>query len=283
MRRIVFVLGAAVLALGLFPTIQASAGGGAEVTVIHGIGPGSNPVDVYVDGALVLEDVQFEDQASIGTVPAGTYNVQLCNHVGAAVDPLPGAGCPNGAVNSNVGSDVTVPAGAENVTLVAAYAGPDEPAAGRPTVAAFVNDVACYEAGDARVSATHAAFAPPVDVLADGSALFEDLAFGENQTADVPADSYDVLVELASDGTDVLDLGSVALAEGVNTNAIVVGNPQQDANYSVIVQTIELEPCPVDTTTTTTSTTSTTTTTIVTTTTTQPPVQPQRLTPTYTG
>lgn len=282
-RTVVAPVGVALVAAAALVTGQAGAGStDVEVTVVHAIGPNANAVDVYVDGALALENFEFELFAGLGPVAPGTYNVQLCNHVGAAVDPLPAEGCPNGSVNSNAGTDVTVPAGADSVTLVAAYSGPDAPEAGRPTVVAFENDLSCVEDGDARVTAAHAAWAPEVDVLADGSPLAENLAFGESATADVPAGSYDVLVELASDGTDVLSLLDTELDDLHLTAVYVVGNPQQDAPYSVIVDVIDLEPCPVDTTTTTT-TTSTTTTTIQTTTTTQPAAQPQTLTPRFTG
>jgi hypothetical protein len=231
----------------------------------------SGLIDVYVDGALVLEAVNYRDVDPMGTISPGTHNVQLCFHNGAAADPLPGSGCPFGSVNSNAGTDVTIPDTA-NVSLVGAFGGESSSAPGRPTVLAFVNDVSCVaSASTARVSGAHAAaWSSDVKVLIDGTQTFGPLAAGESDSTDRASSVSTVAFQEASDNTPLAEEPALDLAAQVNTIVFLVGNPQNGASYDTIVQTIPLDICAVATTTTTTSPTSTT-------------VAPVQVQPTFTG
>jgi hypothetical protein len=286
MKRVfVLVATAAVIAGLAFLPSGAGAGGGANVTVLHGIGPAPSTVDIYLGATdatewdLLLEAVDYGQSADLGVVPAGGYNVLIC---AAVTDPAATvSSCPEGAVNGNSGTNAEVPASGD-VTLVAAYAGPDEPAAGRPTVVAFVNDVDCYEAGDGRLGARHAATAPAVNILVGGDPVLEDVVFGQGADLTVPAGDYEVEIQLASDDSTVLGPTTVTVNEGELLVLYAVGNPQQDANFDVLTTTHQLEPCPVETTTTTapeeTTTTSTTAPPVA-----PPPAQPQAQPATFTG
>lgn len=275
--KIGVALGAALL-VALVPVGASQAQSTSVVNVIHGIGGGENPVDVYIGAGatptewdLLVEDLTYSELAEVTDVDADTYNVLVCN---AALDPADTiASCPAGAVNGNFGNAVDIEAGLE-YALVAAYGGPETPAPGRPIVAAYELEVSCLEtATTARAQGLHAAAAPTVDITANGDVVFDDVSFGESAVADVPAGTYDIGVQL-TDGTPVLEVPDAELAALESTLAVVVGNPQQEVDYEVLVYTAELEVCPPESTT-------TTNTTIITTTTTA--ARPVTVVPAFTG
>jgi len=276
---------------------------GATVSVLHGIGPAPSTVDVFVGGTdatewdLLLEGLEYSELVDIGQLPGGGYNILICEAVPGPPDtitecPVVGGGAvARAAVNGNFGTNIEIPASG-NVTVVAAYAGLDEPAPGRPTVTVFENDVDCYDAGQGRLGARHAAAAPDVDVLITaepGPITISDVAFGEGLDADLDAGPATMEIVLASDDSNVLGPDDTPVVEGQLKIEYVVGNPQFEAGFALLEQLIDLEPCAVDTTTTTTESTTTSTTepdeTTTTTSTTIPaPVpSPQPLTPVYTG
>ena len=73
MRRLITAtaVGTLAVAAGLFGATAASAAGTAEVYVVHGI-PGL-PVDIYVNGALTLDNFQPETVAGPLDLPEGSY------------------------------------------------------------------------------------------------------------------------------------------------------------------------------------------------------------------
>ena len=77
MRRVIAATAAGSLAIAaaLFGALPASAADTAEVFVVHGI-PGL-PVDVYVNGALTLDNFQPETVAGPLDLPAGSYDVAI--------------------------------------------------------------------------------------------------------------------------------------------------------------------------------------------------------------
>jgi hypothetical protein len=282
-RALVPAAVAVVIAAAAFLPSGAGAGGGANVTVLHGIGPAPSTVDVYLGGTdatewdLLLPAVDYGQSADLGVVPTGGYNVLICLADESPAETI--ESCPTSAVNGNGGTNVDVPASGD-VTLVAAYAGPDEPAPGRPTVVAFVNDVSCYQPGEGRLGARHAAAAPAVDILVDGDPVLEDVVWGVGADLPVPAGDHEVEVRLASDGTTVLGPTTVSVAEGELLVLYAVGNPQFEAAFDVLTTTTALEACPVETTTTT-EPGETTTTSIPPTP--APPASPQPAPATFTG
>lgn len=209
----------------------------SDVYAVHGIdvggGIGGFPVTVCVDGGVLLSDFTTGDIEGPVPLEAGTYQVDV--YLGA---DEPCAGEPA------IGESFDVPAGA-SLAIIAYW----EAGVG-PALTALPNDVSCLDAGEARVTARHMADAGPVDVLADGAPLFEDLANGNQDMADVPASSYDVSVELVSGGT-VIPTTSLDLAASTNTIVYVIGG--SDSAPSVLVQELVVDTCedPVEPTTTT--------------------------------
>ncbi|MCU0268333.1 MAG: hypothetical protein MUF83_06755 [Acidimicrobiales bacterium] len=263
MKRIA-LLGPVLAGLLVFAPVPAGAGVGpaSDVYVVHGIGtdltvePPQNPVDVYfktqaaTEWDLLLDEFVFGEIAGPVPVSEGDYNVLLCTSDDVA-DPLDTiTACQdNGtsnAVNSNAGSAVSVPAGENNITLVASFG------LERPTVVPFVNDVTCVQpAASARLAGLHAAQAQTATVTANG-ATAGTLDFGDSFDVDVPAfppNRYDLGV---SDGAALLlNIDDFEPAPDTLTNLIVVGSPN---GYSAIAQEIPLAVCEQPTTTTTTTT-----------------------------
>jgi hypothetical protein len=141
----------------------------AMVSVGHGI-PGTDlgldpalPVDVIVDGACLLQDLEFGQFAGPLELPAATYTVAVALSDG---DPEL---CTGDVVLGPV--DLTFDAGA-NVTIFAHLTADGQPGpAGVDvgglgiTAAVFDNDVSPIVAGHTRLTVRHTAWAPAVDIL----------------------------------------------------------------------------------------------------------------------
>src|SRR4028119_1899495 len=75
LRRLLLVVGMALMALGL--TVPAGAqSGNARVRVIHA-SPDAPAVDVFVDGTAALTNVAFRAISDYLEVPAGARNIQV--------------------------------------------------------------------------------------------------------------------------------------------------------------------------------------------------------------
>ena len=216
------VLAVAAPGLVLMASAPAQAADDATLYVFHGV-PGLT-VDVYVNGDLTLDDFEPGTFAGPLDLPAGTYTVAI-TAADAADDSSPAIGP----------VDLDLAAG-KNYTAAAFL---DE--AGDPTAGLFTNDVSKTSAGDGRLTVRHTAAAPAVDLLAGGAPVagFTDIVNGKQAKADLPAGTVDEVAIAAAGTTDsVLDIGSVDVAEGVNTIAYAWGSLADD-NLAVAVQTID--------------------------------------------
>lgn len=194
------------MAVALFPATAALADAHeGEVFVVHGVP--DLTVDVYVNGALTIEDFEFGDVAGPLALPAGSYDLEI---YGADEDP--------DATDPTLAGSTDLPAGA--VATIAAYL--EE--GGSPTLGVFVEDNSEIAAGEARVTARHLADFSAVDVLANDSAVFEGVTNGAGGSADVPADTYNIKITAAGDADTVAFDADVPLAEGTNTIAYAIGS-----------------------------------------------------------
>lgn len=257
MRKPVLALAAlAALVAMLLPVSWSGAQDTTDVYVAHGLNlsdqgsadEGGTPVTVCADGTSLIDDFQFGDIVGPVALTSGV-TVGINVYDGAGVD----CGDPGGAALL-IDQDVT-PEGAA-VALVATSQGDQL----QPELLPFALDQSCHEPGTGRLTAAHAANAPTVDVLVDGEDV-ADLDYGESFTADLPADTYSVQVDLQGDGTIVGPV-DLPVQEGVHTAVIVVGNQPVDLLSPVVplVLDVELDECEQPTTTTTTTTGAPTTT-----------------------
>jgi len=182
-------------------------GGGAAVTVVHGI-PGT-PVDVWVDGSPALQGFQ----------PGATTTVQLSGSTQVTI--VPAGGQPADAV---IDENVDVPASG-SVDLVAHLS-----EAGQPDLTAFPNG------GSDNVVVRHTAAAPAVDVLVDGAAALEGLTNPNEASATLDPGSYQVAVALAGTTDPVLGPITLDAQAGTTYTAYAYGSAE-DSTLDVLVLT----------------------------------------------
>ncbi|TWF74209.1 uncharacterized protein DUF4397 [Pseudonocardia hierapolitana] len=221
MRRLTLAIGgvlaAAATTLGV--TAPAAAQETASVYVVHGI-PGT-PVDVYVDGARLLDDFQPSSAAGPVDVPSGAHEVALF-----PADATDGSGPPLLSATEEV-------PGGGNVTLVAHLT-----EAGQPAVTPFVNDVSPVPAGEARLVVRHTAAAPAVDVLAGGSPVISGLANPGEKALQVPAGTVSAAVAAAGTTEPVIGPADLDLKEGTATFVHAIG-ALDAGNLDLVVVTVD--------------------------------------------
>jgi len=180
----------------------------SNLRVAH-LSPDAPNVDVYVDGDAVLEDVPYRAVSEYLELAPGTYDVMIT-----------AAGDQDTVVFDD---ELEVPEGDFTVAALGELA--EENQSFAPAV--FEDDLS--DPGEmARVRLVHASpDAPAVDVTVheSGDALFEDVAFGEAATAEVPAGSYTLEVRPATENNDgdVVATFDVELMAGTVYSAFAVG------------------------------------------------------------
>ncbi len=206
MRRLAAVTAVSALALttAVFGATAASAAETAKVYVVHGIP--DLPVDVYVNGALTLDDFAPETVAGPLDLPAGSYDV---------------------AVTAADAADASAPLLTAKADLVAgtsvslvAHLKED----GSPTITPFSNDVATVKAGETRLVVRHTAAAPAVDVRAGGTVVLSNVTNPNQGVLNIPAGKVSADVVLAGTTTVAIGPAELDLKEGAATFVHAVGS-----------------------------------------------------------
>lgn len=209
----------ALSAVGLAAPAAADAGQDAVLSVMHGVP--DNPVDVWVDDELTVDDFQPGDMAGPLDLAAGTYTVAIT---------APDAEDTSEPVIGPV--DLDLEAGG-NYTAVAHL-----DAEGVPTATLFTNDLSATAAGEGRLTVRHTAAAPAVDILAGGEAVVSGLENPDEQALDLPASTVSAAVADAGTTDPVVGPTDVEVADGVNTIVYAWGS-LEDENLALATQTIE--------------------------------------------
>ncbi|MCA9758161.1 MAG: DUF4397 domain-containing protein [Candidatus Eisenbacteria bacterium] len=175
----------------------------AFVRVAH-LSPDAPSVDVWVDGTVVLEDVDYREFSGYLDVGAGSHRIQ--------VSPA------NQTTPIVIDAQVSLSEG--TYTTIAAT--------GRlADIGALVlADDLSRDANAARVRFVHAGpDAPAVDItLTDGTVLFPNVEFNEAASyLDVPGGTYDLQVRVAGTETVALSFGDVVLADNHTLSVFAVG------------------------------------------------------------
>ncbi|MFE1644785.1 DUF4397 domain-containing protein [Microbacterium sp. P01] len=207
-----------VAAFGLAVPAQAVSSTTADLSVLHGIP--NTPVDVYVNGALTLDDFQPGDLAGPLDLPAGDYTVAL-TATDAADDSAPVLGPVT----------LTLAAG-KSYTATA-----NLDASGAPALNLFTNDIAATNAGEGRLTVRHVAAAPAVDILAGGAPVVEDLSNPNEASLALPVSTVSASVALAGTTDPVIGPADVAIQDGVLTVVYAWGSAT-DGNLALAVQTV---------------------------------------------
>jgi len=219
MRRLTAAtaVGTLAIATALFGATAASAADTAEVYVVHGIP--DTPVDVYVNGALTLDDFQPETVAGPLDLPAGSYDVAIT--------------APDAADDSSPILTATADlVGGNSYSLVAHL-----DANGAPTITPYANDISTISAGQTRLVVRHDAAAPAVDIRANGAVVLAGVTNPKEGVLNIPAATVSADVVLA--GTDTVAIGpaSLELAEGSATYVHAVGSAA-DGTLTLVTFTI---------------------------------------------
>ena len=195
--------------------------GPAELTVFHGI-PGVT-VDVYVDGALTLDDFtpgSFSDTLSLDP---GTYSVAI-----TAADAADASNPVIGPV------DLALESG-DNYTAVAHLT-----ESGEPTATLFTNNPDSVGKGNGRLTVRHVAAAPSVDILANGAAAITDLTNPDEVELTLPTGTISAAVAATGTTDPLLGPADVSIEKRTNTIVYAYGSLADDT-LALAVQTVALE------------------------------------------
>lgn len=178
---------------------------GAELSVLHAVP--ATPVDVYVNGALTLDDFEPGDLAGPLELAAGDYEVAI-----TAADAMDDSAPILGPVTLTLadGGDYTAAAHLD--------------AAGTPTVTAFENDTSAVAAGEGRLTVRHIAAAPAVDVWAGEDVVVPGLENPDEASLEVPAGTVSAAVSVAGTTDPVIGPADVEVKDGVTTIAYAWGS-----------------------------------------------------------
>lgn len=206
------------LAAGFAVPAQAISATNADLYVFHGIP--DTPVDVYVNGALTLDDFQPGTFAGPVDLPAGDYDIALT--------------APDAADASAPILEATVTLAANTSYTATANFAED----GTPALNLFTNDIATTNAGEGRLTVRHVAAAPAVDVLAGGTAVVSALANPDQATLNLPVGTVSASV-VAAGTTEPVVLGpaDVPIQDGVLTIAYAWGS-LEDETLALATQNI---------------------------------------------
>lgn len=198
----------------LFLSTTAIAFGHPMLSVIHGV-PDLN-VDVYVNGALTLEDFMPGDVAGPLDLVAGPYTIEIR------------------AANSPANSEPVLEAtlNLENKTSYTGVAHLD--AGGSPKLSAFVDSVGKTDAGKARLTVRHVAAAPAVDVYTNGKIFTKNFVNGGSVARNVPTGIYAAWVAVAGDYVPVI--GPAVLKLKAGSAYFVYAWGSGDGGYDLAVQ-----------------------------------------------
>lgn len=198
--------------------------GPARVSVVHGV-PGV-PVDVYVNGALTLEDFQPGTVTDPLSLPAGEYEIDV-----VPADGDPAAPVIEGTAVLAAGDDATVVA---HLTET-----------GGLTLSVFANDLDGLKPWQSRVVVRHVAAAPAVDVALYRRwrwwsrlvALITGLTNPEEASADVLAGRHRARIRPAGSKQTVFGPVPLTLAPRTVTIVYAIGS-LGDGSFTLLTQTL---------------------------------------------
>ena len=211
------------LAAGLIATVglaapaNAVSSSTADLYILHAVP--DLPVDVWVNGDVLLEDFAPGTLTDAQELPAGDYEVVITK----AGDPI---------TTPAIGPITLTLAANTSYTAVAHLK-----ADGTPTASLFTNDLSMIPAGQGKLTVRHTAAAPAVDILANGAAAFTNLVNPNEVKADLPVGTISAAVAATGTTAPVIGPADVQIQEGVNTIVYAWGS-LEDNNLKLAVQTI---------------------------------------------
>ncbi len=189
----------------------------ARIHLIHGI-PDTN-VDVAAGGDIVFPDFAFSETQDLSALAGATLEnlqVKLAGTETVAIDA----------------GDVTLPTSG-NTTIIAHL-----DASGTPTLGIFDNDVSTVAAGEGRLIVRHTAFAPNVDIKANGAVAFPNVPNGAEGSVDLAAGTITAeVVPAGADSPVVIGPADLPIVEGEALIVYAVGSLDA-GNLTVLTESI---------------------------------------------
>ncbi|NQX26755.1 DUF4397 domain-containing protein [Microbacteriaceae bacterium VKM Ac-2854] len=219
-RRILAGAGACSLALlGLATPAQAADANNADLFVLHAVP--DLTVDVYVNGALTLDDFTPGTLAGPLSLPTGTYSVAI-TAADAADASAPVIGPIDLALVAGTSYTATANLGAD----------------GTPTANLFTNDTSTTADGQGRLTVRHVAAAPAVDILAGGSPVLTNVTNPNEGILNLAPGTLSTVVAATGTTAPVIGPADVTVSEGTNTIVYAWGSLEK-GNLALATQTIE--------------------------------------------
>jgi hypothetical protein len=194
-----------VFVVGLAGGALAQSDSMAKVRVIHA-SPDAPAVDVYVDGEVAVEGLEFQSGTDYLDLAAGDHQFQV----------VPAGGDPADAV---IDANATVEAGTWYSVVAVGLVAEIEPLI-------VVDNITEPAEGQAHIKVVHASpDAPAVDIaVAGGPVLFENAEFGAaTEYLPVDAGTYDLEVRPAGTEDVALEVPGLALEAGTVYSAYAMG------------------------------------------------------------
>jgi hypothetical protein len=192
----------------------------ATIMLLHGI-PGV-PVDVVVDGAIVIENFKPGDMQDLSAFAGQTLKnleVRLTGTDTVAIGPV---------------ASFPVPASG-NYTVVAHL-----DADGKPTLTPFENDTKPVGAGQGVLIVRHTAAAPAVDLVVGEDRPVENAANGDSASLTLPAGEIAGAKIAPTGGDPIADVPTVTLKAGTALAVYAVGSLEDDT-FTFYTQEIPLD------------------------------------------
>jgi hypothetical protein len=208
----------AVVGLSAAPASAADADS-ADLYVLHAVP--DTTVDVYVNGALTLDDFTPGTLAGPLDLPTGTYSVAI-----TAADAADASAPVIGPI------DLALEAGKSYTA--AAHLKADN----TPTATLFTNDISTTAAGEGRLTVRHVAAAPAVDILAGGSPVLTNVTNPNEGVLNLAPATISTVVAATGTTTPVIGPADVQVQEGVNTIVYAWGSLDK-GNLALATQTID--------------------------------------------
>ena len=220
MKKILAGVAVAAAALLALPAGMPSAQEGATVMLLHGIP--DTPVDLAVDGAVVIPGFEFGDMQDLSSFAGQTLpnvEVRLAGTEDIAIGPV-----------------AEFPVRASGNWTVVAHLDAD----GTPTITPFENDTSAAGDGQGRLSVVHAAAAPAVDIVLGDARPVENAANGDKASLDIPAGEIAGAQVAPTGGDPIADVPTVTLAAGTNLIVYAVGSLEAET-FTFLTQEVALE------------------------------------------
>ena len=208
---------AALAAVTALPVATAAQDEAAMVRVLHGAGD-APAVDIYADGGLIGEGLEFTQITDYLEVPGGEYQIQVVPS-GASLEEGP------------VVIDAALTFAAGTMTTVAATGSLAE-----GIIPQVIADDPAPSSDTAQVRVAHlSADAPAVDIAPDGGdALIEGLAYPDNTGyLALPAGAYDLEIRPAGTTDVAFDIPEISVDNGVSYSVFAIGG-LADGTFTVV-------------------------------------------------